>query len=103
MGGCKRCARLTKALVLASESLRFQGSRQCGIDTCGEQTEHALQPDGAQDSTISPSVSGTGSLRKTTRLQGLQALLFAPKPTLHESRHVLGETLHISILAAHDA
>jgi len=28
------------------------------------------QPDGAQDSTISPSVSGTGSLRETTRLQG---------------------------------
>ena len=28
------------------------------------------QPDGAQDSTISPSVSGTASLRETTRLQG---------------------------------
>jgi len=34
MGCCKRCARLTKALVLAPESLRFQGSRQFGIDTC---------------------------------------------------------------------
>ena len=34
MGWCKRCARLTKALVLAPESLRFQGSRQFGIDTC---------------------------------------------------------------------
>ena len=33
MGCCKRCARLTKALVLAPESLRFQGSRQFGIDT----------------------------------------------------------------------
>jgi len=33
-------------------------------------TEHALQPDSAQDSTISPSISGTGSLRETTRLQG---------------------------------
>jgi len=32
-----------------------------------------------------------------------QALLFAPKSTLHESRNALGETLHISILAAHDA
>jgi len=36
----------------------------------GERTEHARQPDGAQDSTISPSISGTGSLRETTRLQG---------------------------------
>jgi len=36
----------------------------------GEQTEHARQPDSAQDSTISPSISGTGSLRETTRLQG---------------------------------
>jgi len=35
----------------------------------GERTEHARQTDGAQDSTISPSVSGTGSLRETTRLQ----------------------------------
>ena len=34
-----------------------------------ERTEHARQPDGAQDSTISPSVSRTGSLRETTRLQ----------------------------------
>jgi len=29
--------------------------------------------------------------------------LFAPKPTLYEPRHALGETLHISILATHDA
>ena len=36
----------------------------------GEWTEHARQPDGAQDSTISPSISDTGSLRETTRLQG---------------------------------
>jgi hypothetical protein len=36
----------------------------------GERTEHARQPDGAQDSTITPSISGTGSLRETTRLQG---------------------------------
>ena len=36
----------------------------------GERTEHARQPNGAQDSTISPSISGTGSLRETTRLQG---------------------------------
>ena len=36
----------------------------------GERTEHAWQPDGAQDSTITPSISGTGSLRETTRLQG---------------------------------
>jgi len=36
----------------------------------GERTEHARQPDGAQDSTISPSISDTGSLRETTRLQG---------------------------------
>ena len=34
MGSCKRCARLTKALALAPESLRFQGSRQFGIDAC---------------------------------------------------------------------
>jgi len=36
----------------------------------GERTEHARQPDGAQDSTISPSVPDIGSLRETTRLQG---------------------------------
>ena len=36
----------------------------------GERTEHVRQPDGAQDSTITPSISGTGSLRETTRLQG---------------------------------
>jgi len=35
-----------------------------------ELTEHARQPDGAQDSTLSPSVSGTGSLHETTRPQG---------------------------------
>jgi len=34
MGCCKRCVHLTKALVLAPESLQFQGSRQFGIDTC---------------------------------------------------------------------
>ena len=33
-------------------------------------TAHARQPDGAQDSTISPSISDTGSLRETTRFQG---------------------------------
>jgi len=38
----------------------------------GERTEHARQPDGAQDSSISPNFSDTGSLRKTTRLQGRQ-------------------------------
>jgi len=32
--------------------------------------DHARQPDGAQDTTISPSISGTGSLRETNRLQG---------------------------------
>ena len=36
----------------------------------GEQTAHARQPDGARDSTISPSISGPGFLRETTRLQG---------------------------------
>ena len=36
----------------------------------GQRTEHARQPDSAQDSTIFPSISGTGSLRETTRLQG---------------------------------
>ena len=41
-----------------------------------------MRGDGAQDSTISPSISGTGVLRETTRLQG-QALLFAPKSTLY--------------------
>ena len=41
----------------------------------GEQTEHARQPDSAQDSTISP----TGSLRETTRLQGHTSLSFRSK------------------------
>jgi len=36
----------------------------------GQQTELVMQPDSAQDSTISPSISGTGSLRETTRFQG---------------------------------
>ena len=52
MGCCKRRARLTKALVLATESLRFQGSRQFGIDTfmangpnmCGNPTARRTQP-----------------------------------------------------------
>ena len=34
----------------------------------GERTEHARQPDGAQDSSISPIISGTVSLRETTNL-----------------------------------
>jgi len=45
----------------------------------GERTEHARQPDGAQDSTISPNISGTGSLRETTRLQGQASLSFRSK------------------------
>jgi len=50
----------------------------------GERNEHSRQPDGAQDSSISPIISGTGSLRETARLQGqAQALLFAPNSTLH--------------------
>jgi len=36
----------------------------------GERTEHAWQPNGAQHSTITPSISGTGSLHETTRLEG---------------------------------
>jgi len=44
----------------------------------GERTEHALQPNVEQDSTITPSISGTGSLRETTRLQGQ-----ATSPSLH--------------------
>jgi len=66
------CTRLTKALAFAPESLRCQGSRQFGPSdrhVHGERIGHAQQHDGAQDSTISPSVSGTGSLRETTRLQ----------------------------------
>ena len=45
----------------------------------GEQTEHAWQPNSAQDSTISPSISGTGSLRETTRLQGQASPSFQSK------------------------
>ena len=70
MGCCKWCARLTKALVLAPESLRFQGSQQFGIDTCMANGPNMYEPDGTQDSTITPSISGTVSLRETTRLQG---------------------------------
>jgi len=67
---CKRCARLTKALESAPESLQFQESQQFGVHTCtvkglnmhGNPTARRTQP--------SLPVSGTGSLRETTRLQG---------------------------------
>ena len=70
----------------------------------GKRTEHAWQPDGAQDSTISLSVSGTGSLRETTRLQGqvtspsLRSKAYAARVKTCARRN-----MHISILAAHDA
>jgi len=104
--GCwKRCARLTKTLLLASESLRFQGSRQFGIDTCmangpnmrGNPTAHRTQPSLPVSQALAPCARQPGFRARR------QALPFAPKSTLHESRHALGETLHVSILAAHDA
>ena len=52
MGCCRWCAHLTEALLLASESLRFQGSQQFRIDTGmanrpkirGNPTAHSTQP-----------------------------------------------------------
>ena len=101
------CTRLTKALAFAPESLRCQGSRQFGPSdrhVHGERTKHARQPDGAQ---AQPSLPVSQALAPCARQPGFrarrQALIFAPESTLHESRHALGEPLHISILAAHYA
>ena len=59
-------------MILARQAIKFSflQLRKKERKEHGERTEHARQPDGTQDSTISPSVSGTGSLRETTRLQG---------------------------------
>jgi len=99
-GNWKHYARLTKALLLASESLRFQGSRQFGIGTCmangpnmrGNPTGYRTQPLLLVSETLSRCARQPGFRARR------QALLFAPKSTLHESRHALGEPLHISIL-----
>ena len=76
MGCCKQCARLTKALVLAPESLRFQGSRQFGIDTCmangpnmrGNPTARRTQP----------SLPVSQALAPCARQPGFRARLTSP-------------------------
>jgi len=53
-----------------------------------------------------PSLPASQALAPCARQPGfrsIQVLLFAPKSTLHLSRHAHGETLHISILCAHNA
>ena len=105
IGCCTRCARLTKVLVLAHESLRFQGSRQFGIDTYmangpnmrGNPTARRTQPSLPVSQALAPCARQPGFRARR------QALLFVPKSALYESRHALGETLHISILPAHYA
>jgi len=70
MGSCKRCARLTKALASAPESLRFEGSQQFGINTCmangknirGNTTARRNQPSLPVSQALAPCA-------KTTRLQ----------------------------------
>ena len=76
------CVFLCVSMYLEAELLTHEEiPAQCGMATqewmatqydqaSGEQTKHVRQPDGPQDSTSSPRISGTGSLRETTRLQG---------------------------------
>jgi len=64
---------------------------------CGEKINLRTQPSLPVSQALAPCARQPGFRARR------QALLLAPKSTLHESRHALGETLHISILAAHDA
>ena len=101
MGCCKRCARLTKALALASESLWFQGSDSSG-------STRAWRKDQTCEAT-----------RRRARLNHLSQCLrhwlpardnqagpgdkpFSSLQSLRCTRHALGEPLHISILAVHN-
>ena len=101
---CKRCARLKKALALAPESLRFQGCRQIGINTCmangknirGKMTARRNQPSLRVSQVLAPCARQPGFRPRR------QDFLFGPKTTLHEPKHALGEPQHISILAAHN-
>ena len=77
------------------------------IDTCmenelnmrGKPTARRTQPSLPVSQALAPCARQSGFRARR------QAVLFAPKSTvtLHESRHALGEPLHISILAAHYA
>jgi len=94
MGDCKRCARLTKAFVLAPESLRFQGSRQFGIHTCmanglnmrGNPTARRTRPSLPVSQALAPSARQPGFRARR------QALLFAPK----SSQDMRSENQYIS-------
>jgi len=95
-GGCRESTREVTPWMTTQYDQAYDTCMANGPNMRGNPT--------AQDSTISPNISDTGSLRETTRLPGpVKALVFAPKSTPHLSRHALGETLHISILCAHNA
>ena len=84
MGCCKRCARLTKALALTPESLRFQGSRQFGIDTCmtsglnlnmrGNPTAHRTQPSLPVSQALAPCARQPGFRARRQALIFVQSL-----------------------------
>jgi len=82
MGSCKLCTRLTKALALAPEFLRFEGSRQFGIDTCmangknirGNTTARRSQPSLPVSQALAPCAKTTRSGSGDKTLSSLQSL-----------------------------
>jgi len=113
------CGFLCVSMHLEAELLTHEEiPTQCGMTT---QEWMTTQHDQASDTCMAnglnlrgnptarrtqPSLPASQALVPCARQPGFrarQALLFAPKSTLHESRHVLGKTLYISILAAHNA
>ena len=82
MGSCNRCAHLTKALALAPESLRFQGSRQIGIDTCmangtnicGNTTARRNQPSLPVSQALAPCARQPGFRPSNKTFSSLQSL-----------------------------
>jgi len=79
--------------------------RKCHIDTCmangpnmrGNPTAHRTQSSLPVSQALAPCARQPGFRARR------QALIFSPKSALYKSRHALGETLHVSILPAHDA
>jgi len=68
-----------------------------GLNMRGNPTVRRTQPSLPVSQALAPCARQPGFMASR------QSLLFDPKSTLHESRHALGEPLHISILAVHSA
>jgi len=116
------CVFLCVSMHLEAELLTHEEiPTQCGMTT---QEWMTTQYDEASDTCMAngPNMRSNPAAHRTHRTQpslpasqvlapcarqpvfrARQALLFTSKSTLHYSRHALGETLHISILCAHNA